>query len=53
MDEVWKDLGIRQHKVEQLSILWYKVAMRQKRLVPGKHSMESLILEIMDAELKS
>ena len=46
MHEVWRDLGISQHIVEQLSSMRHEVAMRRAIVVPGKHGMSDLMLAL-------
>ena len=47
--KVWSALVLRQHRVEYLSIMRHKVAMRQGSGVPGKHGMASLLLVLKEA----
>ena len=53
MHKIFKALGLRQLIVEHLSILQQEVAMRQARLVPGKHDMAALLLALKEAEIKA
>ena len=46
MHEAWRDLGISQHRFEQLSSLWNKVDIRQVRVVPIEHDVAALVLVI-------
>ena len=46
MHEVWRDLGIRQHIVEQLSSLWQEVDVRQESMVYGKYGMSALMISL-------
>ena len=46
-------LGLRQIRLEQLSIMKNKVAMRRARLVPGKHVMSALVLALKESEIKA
>ena len=52
MHEVWRALGISQHRVEHLSIMRQEVAMIRARGVPVKHGMTSLMLELKRREIK-
>ena len=52
MQKLWKALGLRRIRVEQISGLRKEVAMRQARVVPGKHDMSSLMLALKEAEIK-
>ena len=49
MHELWRTLGIRQHRVEHLSILRHEADMRQARLVPVKYDMADLMLALKEA----
>ena len=49
MQKVWRALGIRHHIVEQISSLRQDVAMIQATVVPGKHSMEDLMITLKEA----
>ena len=53
MHEVWRSLVLKHHRVEQISILWQEVAMRQERVFPVKHVMSALMLALKEAEIKS
>ena len=53
MHEVWRALGLRGLRVEQLSSLKQEVAMRQVRVVPVKHDMSALILALKEADIKA
>ena len=44
---------MRHFRVENLSRLRQDVAMRQARVVPGKHVMSALMLALKEAEIKS
>ena len=48
-----KDLGLRQNRVEQMSILWHEVAMRRAIVVTGKTYMEDCMLALKEAEIKA
>ena len=52
MHRVWRALGSRQIRVEQISILRQEVAILWERVVPGKHGMVSLMLALKEAEIK-
>ena len=49
MHKVWRVLVLSQNRVEYLSMMRHKVAMRRERGVPGKHGMESLFLALKEA----
>ena len=51
--KVCRELELREHRVEQMSSLCNEVAMRQSRVVPGKHAMTDFILEIKEAQIKA
>ena len=53
MHEVWRDLGLRHQIAEQLSIIRNKAAMRRSRVVPGRHGMIALMLELKEAEINA
>ena len=53
MHKVWKTLVLRKNIVEHMSILRHEVAMRQSRVVPGKHGMVALMLVLKEAEVKA
>ena len=53
MHEVCRALGITHNRVEHLSILRHEENMRRASVVPGKHGMESLMIVLKDAEIKS
>ena len=52
MHEVWRALGLRHQRVEQLSILRHEVATRRAGVVPGKHGMSDLMLALKEAYIK-
>ena len=53
LHEVWMVLGFRRIRVEQVSSLQQEVAMRQERVVPGKHGMSDLMIALKEAEIKA
>ena len=53
MHKVWRDLGLREQRIEQLSSLQQEIAMSRERMVPGKHGMEALMLELKEAGINS
>ena len=53
MHKVWKALGLRQHRVEQLSSLRHEVSLRRARVVPGKNVMAALIIALKEEEIKA
>ena len=53
MHKVYRALGIRHHRLEQISSLQHEVAMRRERLVPGKHDMSALVIALKEAEINS
>ena len=53
MQKVWRYIGLRQHIVEQLSILRQEVVMIRVRLVPVKHGMSDVMLALKEAEIKA
>ena len=46
------DLGLRQHRLQNLPILRHDVAMRRAIAVPGKHGMADLMFELKEAEIR-
>ena len=53
MHKVWRALGLRQNRVEQLSIPHQELAIRRTRVVYGKHGMSDRMLELKEAEIKA
>ena len=53
MHDVWRDLGLMQHRVENMSSMWQEIAMIRARLVPGKHGMVALMIALKEAEIKT
>ena len=50
--KVLRALGMRQLRVEHISILWQEVAMKHSRVLPRKHGMSALMLALKEAEVK-
>ena len=48
MHEVWRDLVLRQIRVEQLSSLRQEVAIRREIAMPGKHGIAALMLALKE-----
>ena len=44
---------MKNHRLEQLSIMRHEVYMRRSRVVPGKYGMASLMLTLKEAEIKA
>ena len=49
MHYLWRELVIRQHRVEQISILNNEVDMRRAIVVPVKHVLMDIMLELKEA----
>ena len=52
MHEVFRALGIRKNRVEHLSILRHGVTMRREIVMPGKHGMVDLMLDLKEEEIR-
>ena len=53
MHKVWKDIGLRHHRVEQMSIMIHEEDLIQEIAVPGKHGMEDLMQVLKESEKNS
>ena len=53
MHEVWRALGLRQLRLEQLSSLWKEVAMIRARVMLRKHVISAFMLALKEAEIKA
>ena len=51
MNEVWSDLVISQYIVEQLAIMWNEKYMIRAIVVPEKHGIEALMLDLKELEM--
>ena len=53
MHELWRALGFKPLRVEQLQILWKYAGMRRSRVVTGKHGMQALMLALKEMRIKT
>ena len=53
MHEVWRELGLSQLRLEQLSSLRKEIAMQRSRVLPGKYCMSDLMMALKETEVKA
>ena len=53
MHEICRDIGLSHNRVEHIPNLQQEVAMRQARVVTGKHGMSDLIIALNEEEIRA